>query len=117
MSLTPLREDTPPDVPDEDLREFSPAELLSQSTGPLTPMLIARVGLEERPWLNPTIDRFVADALRMNVDIDLLSHQSGHHAFEVVDDNDRSRDILARTVLFLQRHLLHPGWFEAKTDS
>ena len=117
MSLTPLREDTPPDVPDEDLREFSPAELLSQSTGPLTPMLIARAGLEERPWLNPTIDRFVADALRMNVDIDLLSHQSGHHAFEVVDDNDRSRDILARTVLFLQRHLLHPGWFEAKTDS
>lgn len=117
MSLTPLREDTPPEVPDEDLREFSPAELLSQSTGPLPPMLIARAGLEERPWLNPTIDQFVADGLRMNVDIDVLNHQSGHHAFEVVDDNDRSRDILARTLQFFRRHLLHPGEFATKTDS
>jgi dienelactone hydrolase len=105
MSLKPLREETPPEVPDEVLREFSPVDLLSASKRPLPPMLIARAGLEERPWLNPTIDRFVAEALRTNAEIDVLNHQSGRHAFEVVDDTERSRDILARTLQFVRRHL------------
>lgn len=105
MSLTALREETPPEVPDEVLREFSPLEFLSHSSRPLPPMLIARAGLEERPWLNPTIDRFVAEALGTNVELDVMNHQSGHHAFEVLDDDDRSRYILSRTLQFLRQHL------------
>ena len=40
------------------------------------------------------------------MDIDLLNHASGHHAFDMVDDNDRSRDIIVRTIEFLRRHLV-----------
>jgi acetyl esterase/lipase len=108
MNLTPLRDETPPEVSDRVLGEFSPVELLSRSTRALPPMLIARAGLEERPWLNPTIDWFVAEALRGNVEIDVLNHESGHHAFEVLDDDDRTRDILARTLQLLRRHLTRP---------
>ena len=61
MSLLPLRADTPPEVSDEELAEFSPLELFRRSSGGLPPTLIARAGLEERPWLNPTIDDFVAE--------------------------------------------------------
>jgi dienelactone hydrolase len=105
MNLAPLRDEIAPDVPDDVLREFSPLELLAVSEGPVPPMLIARAGLEERPWLNPTIDRFVAEALERDLEIDVLNHPSGYHAFDVLNDDDRSRDILARTLQFVGRHL------------
>jgi hypothetical protein len=44
----------------------------------------------------------------MNAEIDVLNHQSGHYAFEVVGDTERSRDILARTLQFMRRHLHVP---------
>jgi dienelactone hydrolase len=109
MSLLPLRNEIPPDVGDETLREYSPLELLMEDSETMVPpVLIARAGLEERPWLNPTIDRFVAEALRRNLDIDVLNHPRGHHAFDVLDDDDRSRDILVRSLQFVGRHLSSP---------
>jgi acetyl esterase/lipase len=105
MSLAPLRDETAAEVPDETLREYSPVELLTESAGMVPPILIARAGLEERPWLNPTIDQFVAEALERNMEIDVLNHPSAHHAFDVLDDDDRSRDIIARTLQFAGRHL------------
>lgn len=108
MSLLPLRNEIPPEVGDETLREYSPLELLMKREGTVPPMLIARAGLEERPWLNPTIDRFVSEALRSNLEIDVLNHPTGHHAFDVLDDDDRSRDILVRSLRFMGRHLSGP---------
>lgn len=65
-------------------REFSPVDLLCQSHRPPLPMLIARFGLEERPWLSPTLDRFVAEALHRNVEMMCSTTPSGHHAFGVL---------------------------------
>jgi acetyl esterase/lipase len=106
MDLRPLRRTIPAEVPDEVLWEFSPLGQLVDGQGPLPPMLIARAGLEERPWLNPTIDAFVEQALRVGVELDLLNHPSGMHAFDVLNDDERSADIIVRTLRFLERHLL-----------
>lgn len=104
MDLGPLRDETPPGVSDAVLREFSPLNLLVESTVPPPPLLLARAGLEERPWLNPTIDRFAAEAAARGAELDLLIHPRGRHAFDVLDDDGRSRDIIARTVQFMARH-------------
>ncbi len=106
MDLRPLRAETPAEVTDETLAAFSPVTLLDgPGDGPLPPMLLARAGLEERPWLDPTIDAFARAALAANVELDVLNHPDGRHGFDVLDDDERSRDIVARTIEFLGRHL------------
>jgi dienelactone hydrolase len=71
-------------------------------------MLIARAGLDMRE-LNDGIDRFVQQALKKNVELDLLNHSTGQHGFEGRDDNQRTRDILRRTVEFIRAHLIAPA--------
>jgi acetyl esterase/lipase len=105
MDLTPLRGELHPGLPDEVVLDHSPIHHLRTGSGALPPMLMARAGREERPWLNPTIDAFAAEAVARNMEIDLLNHPAGHHAFDVLDDDRRSRDIIQRTLDFLRLHL------------
>jgi acetyl esterase/lipase len=61
------------------------------------PLLIARAGQDD-PAINATIDRFVAAATARNATVDFLTHPTGHHAFDILDANERSREIIGRTV-------------------
>ena len=95
---------SPNDLSDETRRAYSPAYHVA-SGARVPPMLIARAGLDH-PWLNGSIDRFVASALEKNAPLDLMNHAAGRHGFDILDDDDRSREILARTLAFLTRALL-----------
>lgn len=99
-------EGVPNELTDEARREHSPLRFLGPGARPVPPILVARAG-QDHPWLNGAIDRFVAEALRQNAPLDLLNHPQGHHGFDIVDDDVRSREILRRTVDFLQTHLAH----------
>lgn len=68
------------------------------------PVLIARAGLDS-PSLNRGIDQQVAQALREDVDLTLYNYQQGQHAFDMRDDTDESRRIIAATVAFMQDRL------------
>jgi poly(3-hydroxybutyrate) depolymerase len=70
----------------------------------IPPLLIARAGLDAVP-LNAALDDFVQQALRRNVSIDVLNHPRGQHVFDCRDDNERTRDILRRTVEFIRNNL------------
>jgi dienelactone hydrolase len=85
---------------DEARREFSPL-LYLQATPPL---LVARAG-KDNPWTNGSIDRFVQEALARNAPLELFTHPTGQHGFDTLDDDERSREIIARTVEFLRHHL------------
>lgn len=102
-------QEKPPGAPatlsDETRRAFSPVHHVKTGGGRLPPMLVARAGLDH-PFLNATIDRFVAAALEKNAEIDVLNHAAGRHAFEVLDDVPRTKEILERTLDFLARRLL-----------
>jgi acetyl esterase/lipase len=90
-------------ITDETRRRFSP--LTGLSAGEATPpLLIARAG-RDNPWLNASIDRFVQEALARNVPLDLMTHPAGPHGFDLLDEGERSREIIARTLDFLRRHL------------
>jgi acetyl esterase/lipase len=90
---------------EEQAHTMSPAAALAETTNPVPPVLISKAGLDD-PLLNESIDRFVNVALARNVTLDLMTHPSGHHAFDVLDDNARSREIIARTLEFLRTQLL-----------
>ena len=64
-------------------------------------MFIARAGLDDAN-LNEGLDRFVQVALKKNVAVELVNHVSGHHGFDIEDDNERSREILKRTIEFIK---------------
>jgi hypothetical protein len=84
------------------LEKTAPRES-NKPTSLYPPMFIARAGLDS-PDLNDGLDRFVQAALRNNVAVELFNHPTGQHGFDIEDDNARSREILKRTVEFLQTH-------------
>jgi len=93
------------DLDDEIRLAFSPAYHIAASGFPAPPLLIARAG-RDNPWLKGTVDRFVAAALTADATLDVLNHPEGRHAFDILNDDDRSREILSRTLTFLRDRLL-----------
>ena len=84
--------------------QFSAATQLTEANGPVPPLLIARAG-RDLPQLNEGIGYFVAQALKQNGALDLMTHPAGQHGFDSRDDDDRTRDILRSTVEFIRGHL------------
>jgi dienelactone hydrolase len=83
---------------------LQPKEAQVRSTGAGLPIFIARAGLDQ-PMINDTIDRFVQEALIGGATLDLMNHPAGRHGFDILDDDDRSREIIARAVAFAQTHV------------
>lgn len=88
---------------DETRRDFSPVNHLRAEAVP--PILVARAGLDH-PFLNAGIDRFVQEALAANRSIDVMNHPNGRHGFDILDNEPRSKEIIARTVEFLRARLV-----------
>jgi acetyl esterase/lipase len=103
LDLQNERRSAPPSVTDEALKEYSPVYHLTRNTKPIPPMFIARAGLDDAE-LNVGLDRFVQVALSKNVTVDLVNHATGHHGFDVEDNNERSREIIKRTLEFIKAH-------------
>ncbi len=93
-------------IGDDLRRAFSPVCSLEPGSPPIPPILVARAGLDH-PWLNAGLDRFAQAAAERGVSLDLLAHPEGRHGFDILDDDERSRQIIRRTLDFL-RELLAP---------
>jgi dienelactone hydrolase len=70
----------------------------------LPPLLVVRAGRDD-PELNRTIDEFVAAATAGRLAVELVHQPDGHHAFDVADDSDASREVIGRVLAFLRGHL------------
>jgi dipeptidyl aminopeptidase/acylaminoacyl peptidase len=84
--------------------ELSPLTQLRKGAGPFPPILLARAGLDE-PFINQSVDAFVAAAVEKKLTLDLLTLPTGHHAFDIRDDEERSRQVIKATVAFLKAQL------------
>jgi len=90
----------------ETLRRFSPVAALEDAGGdPIAvPLLMARAG-QDNPGLNALFDAFAQAALAANMSLDLLNHPSGYHAFDTLNDDARTHEILQRTLAFVRERL------------
>jgi dienelactone hydrolase len=86
------------------LREYSLVKYLNQRPQVLPPILVVRAG-RDHPLLNRSIDAFVVEALRQNAPIEVINYPEGRYAFDVLDATSRARQIIRRTLAFLQTHL------------
>ncbi len=70
------------------------------------PLLVARAGADATPGVNASIDRFTRYAESRALDVDIVEHPTGPHAFDVLEDSDASRAVIRRVVGFLRDRLL-----------
>ena len=96
------------------MEKYSPVTYLTPEIDFLPPVVIGRAGLDSYS-INRSVELFISGMLALNGDINLLNHPLGRHGFDIEDDNDQSRDIIAATVAFLKSRLGRPAAFEAKT--
>lgn len=71
------------------------------------PILLGRAGLDA-PVFNRAIDAMAARALAVNAPVTVMNVANGHHAFDLVDDDDQSRAAVAATLDWMAAHL-SPG--------
>jgi hypothetical protein len=81
---------------------FSPTSELP-AVGRL-PILLTRVGLEF-PDLLPAQDDFVGTSRSRGINLTVIEVPNGHHAFDVADDTDESRDALEQALTFVHERL------------
>jgi acetyl esterase/lipase len=84
--------------------EYSARTHLKESPSKIPPMLVVKAELD-RPHFNDSIDRFADEAKRLGVQLKLMYHPTGHHGFDLFDDNETSREIIKETLSFFRKHL------------
>lgn len=92
-----------PQPSEEIMKEFAVKTYLQQESH-IPPLLIVRAGLDD-PHLNAGLDELMRAALERNLNVDFMNHATGHHAFDLADDNERSREIMRATLAFIKAHL------------
>jgi len=70
------------------------------------PLLVARAGRDDMPGLNEALDRFVVEALALNLPLTLVNQPDAPHAFDLFDEGTASRQVVRQILAFLQCHLL-----------
>jgi hypothetical protein len=65
------------------------------------PVLYVRAGLD-RPPVNESIAALAGAAIAQNAPLTLLNYAGGHHAFEMVDDTDATRQVIEQTLAFVR---------------
>jgi len=102
IAYYPLLDIAPSAVGGEDaMKELSPLSQLKQKGQAVPPLFVARAGLDN-PALNAALDRFAQEAMTRNVTIDFVNHAAGHHGFDALDDDERTREIIRRTIEFIK---------------
>jgi acetyl esterase/lipase len=94
----------PSQVPEPAASELSPVALLASRSGPFPPVLVARAS-KDNPRINESVDAFLKASVQAGVSVDLLTIPDGQHAFDLLDDTARSREVIRRTVAFVKDHL------------
>lgn len=116
FQLSPAIRDSPPfircmvsfyaflDIPMDDLKQYSPLEQLRRRTTPPAPIFIGWAG-KDIPQLNVGVAAFVQEALNKNVVLDLSTYPGGQHGFDIYDDTDESRRLIAKALAFVRTYL------------
>jgi hypothetical protein len=68
-----------------------------------TPTLIIRAGKDHLETIQKCLDEFINELLKKNIPLELVNYPEGQHAFDLLDDNDTSREIIVRTINFFER--------------
>jgi tetratricopeptide (TPR) repeat protein len=60
---------------------------------------------DDVPGINTSIDQFTAKALGADAPMTLVNYVDAQHGFDLLDDNDQSREVIKQTLDFMKFHL------------
>jgi acetyl esterase/lipase len=103
LDRRPERADIPASISDEALQQLSPVHHVAAGHR-VPPMLIARAG-KDAPQINATVDAFVREAKTRNAPVQVIEHPTGRHGFDTLDNDDRSRAVIAEAIQFITTQL------------
>jgi len=86
------------------LAPFSPMRVLDAHGDDLPPTLVVEAALD-RDDIRASIHGFLARAREVGAPVEAIVHETGHHAFDLVDDDDRSREVIEAILDFLEDRL------------
>ena len=92
------------EIPDNIIKDYSPVNILSKNASRVAPLLIARAG-NDRAVINESLDEFIMEALKNNISVDIYNHALGQHSFDILNDNERTHEIIKKTLEFLKKNL------------
>jgi len=102
-----------PSLSAEVVKRYSPARCLNEKNPYIPPVFIARAG-HDNPLLNASVDQFLSRAFACGVNIEVCNHPAGRHSFDILDDDTRSREIIARTIEFIRSNLFNDRLNESR---
>ena len=79
----------------------SPVRYIGDGDYTGAPIFIARAGRDSAA-INRSVQTMVRNAIAANAFFEIMNHPDGRHGFDVRDDVDRSREIIARTFAFIK---------------
>jgi hypothetical protein len=97
-----------------DAREFSARRFLELHDASSPPILVVKAGRERNAGINESIDRFAAAAAQRGARVQVLSHATGIHAFDVLQPGARSRALIRRALAFMKGRLGAPTFAAAR---
>lgn len=71
-----------------------------------TPLFVVKAGQDEMPRLNAALDRFLCGALTRNLPVTFTNHHAAPHAFDLLRDDETSREVVRQILAFMRFHLL-----------
>lgn len=71
------------------------------------PTLVVRAGLDAQ-FINKRLEDFLQEALQQDVRIELINYLNGIHAFDAFTNTSESKEVIIRTVDFLEKKLAKP---------
>ena len=72
------------------------------------PTLVVRAGRDAKP-LNDSVDAFVAAGLAKNGPLSLINYPAGDHGFEILNDTDETRRVIAQSIAWVKSRLSRQG--------
>jgi len=92
------------DLPDNLKVGLDPFPVLDNKTDSNPALFIAEAG-NDIPELNVTLREFTLTAIEKGWEVEFWNHPTGPHAFDILQDDARSRSIINRTIEFMKYHL------------
>jgi acetyl esterase/lipase len=106
LDIRPVGKSLYPNDTEKEYSEFSAVTHLKQNPEKMMPLLVVKAG-QDSSDLNETIDQFVKEAKARRIPLEYLEHPNGQHAFDILDDDETSREIIRQTIQFFQKNLLN----------
>jgi acetyl esterase/lipase len=106
LDIRPVGKSLYPNDTEKEHREFSAVTHIKQNPEKMMPILVVKAGLDSTD-LNESIEGFVKEARTNRIPLVYLEHPEGQHAFDVLDEDDKSREIIQQTIQFFQNNLLN----------